>query len=147
MFSVLLDKRENTRRYYTMGFAEVLVDLCRGMVSRLRRRALIRPSYEPWSVRVMDCSSFSSSSVAERLRETDVGRDIFCLVRAGWVWFGRNEDLSRVNVALFTRKRYTLLVSLMVGVCGVDHTHPLNPPSIHWKGWHVDYMDTADPLK
>jgi len=41
-------------------------------------RAVVRMSEVPWRVNVMDCSSFSNSSVKVRLRcAATLGRDIF----------------------------------------------------------------------
>ena len=77
MLPVLLDKREDTCRYYTVGFAEVLVDFCREWSVVCELLYVVGSRYEPWRVRVMDCSSFSSSSVADKLRGPDVGRDMF----------------------------------------------------------------------
>ena len=74
MVPVLLDEWENARGHYTVGFAEVLVDLC-GHNQPLAVLVVER-YYQPCSVRVMDCSSFSSSSVADRARGTDEGRDM-----------------------------------------------------------------------
>ena len=45
----------------------------------------------PWSVRVMDCSSFSSSSVSDRFREDVLGRAIL-VSNALTAW--DNEALS-----------------------------------------------------
>lgn len=58
MVRILLDDRENARGDYPMGTAEIVVDFCdRQIVSSQRTED------KPCNVKVMDCSSFSNSSV------------------------------------------------------------------------------------
>jgi hypothetical protein len=63
MLCVLLDYRQNARRDNPMRSAEVVVDFCdwQSDMSKVGNGV-----GRPWRVKVIDCSSFSSSSVRER---------------------------------------------------------------------------------
>lgn len=74
MLAILFDEGQNTCRNNAVGFAEVVVDLWGPSVVQPRQAAVL---FEPCKVRVMDCSSFSSSSVSVRfLGAEGPGRDI-----------------------------------------------------------------------
>jgi hypothetical protein len=74
VLTILLDERQDTCRNNAVGFAKVVVDLWDPSVLQPRRATVL---FEPCKVRVMDCSSFSSSSVSVRfLGAEGPGRDI-----------------------------------------------------------------------
>jgi hypothetical protein len=81
MLAVVLDNGKNAGSDDAMGAAEVVVDFCGGQ-ARWRGFGTGRGGqnvYLPCRVSVMDCSSFSSSSVRERLRcGAMLWRDIMC---------------------------------------------------------------------
>lgn len=77
MLAILLNKRQYACGNDAMGAAEVRVDLC-VLISMVYRSRIV-VSAVPCSVRVIDCSSFSSSSVkVSCLDIEDPGRDIIC---------------------------------------------------------------------
>lgn len=63
MLTILLDKGQYTCRNNAVGFAEVVVNFWEPSVLQPRQATVL---FEPCKVRVMDCSSFSSSSVSVR---------------------------------------------------------------------------------
>ena len=76
MFCVLLDNWEDASSNNAMGAAEIVVDFCTKMINIARGICGLKSL--PCSVRVMDCSNFSSSSVKVRFRGCVVlWRDMF----------------------------------------------------------------------
>lgn len=76
MLAVLLHQGQNARRHDPMRFAKVVVDLCALVSNIVRSMAATVGVCAPCNVRVMDCSSFSSSSVSDRLRAATLDRAI-----------------------------------------------------------------------
>ena len=65
MFGVLLDDREDTSSDDPVGSTEVVINFCMFIN---KRSGCWDVENEPCNVSVIDCSSFSSSSVREKLR-------------------------------------------------------------------------------
>lgn len=78
VFGVLFDDGEDGGCYDAVSAGEVVVDFFEGFFSiNGERRGQLRASMGrvgslPWRVRVMDCSSFSNSSVSVKLRWDEV---------------------------------------------------------------------------
>lgn len=88
MLSILLHKRQDARGDDPVCPAEVVVDLCDPISVLPPHVGLpVRFASLPWRVNVMDCSSFSSSSVRERLLWAGgPGRDILSWVSRLTLW-------------------------------------------------------------
>lgn len=68
---ILLNDRQDTGGDNTVSLAKVVVDFCIQQLETLHVRSTAAHELLPCRVRVMDCSSFSNSSVRVRLRVAD----------------------------------------------------------------------------
>ncbi len=78
MLAILLNEGQDTCRDNAVGLAEVVVDFWELSSAVSLRQRVLGGRGGPWRVRVMDCSSFSSSSVSVRFLGTEGagGRDM-----------------------------------------------------------------------
>lgn len=84
VFGILFDNWQDTGSNNAMGSTEVVVDLFEEGVSMANWKNGQFAKAIPWRVSVMDCSSFSSSSVNVRLRcAATLGRDMAAISPAG----------------------------------------------------------------
>lgn len=68
-----------------MGFAKIVIDFCTSLWSADSMHSEEAGCCDvPCSVSVMDCSSFSSSSVSDRLRAATLGRAIVQVHSRKW---------------------------------------------------------------